>query len=277
MKKINIKIWLVYAIFSIIGITSMQSCGEDGLSPSNINLFSTSDEVALRRQLDSQIVTNKIEYPIYNNAAAETYIQGIVNEILQSGEIKYKSTFPYKIRIVKDDSIVNAFAIPGGYIYVYTGLLKFVDNEATLSAVLAHEIAHCERRHATKRMTKAYGLEFLMSIILGKSSSQLEQIAGNLFTNLYLLKNSRDDEYEADDYGFRYLKTSIWYPGGLVYFFNKIGANSDASFLEVLVSTHPMSQDRIDKVNKYVSESGATASESNVFTARYLQFKQTLP
>jgi len=277
MNKYNIKIWFIYAIFSIIGITAIQSCGDDGISPTNINIFSTSDEVTLGRQLDSQIVSNSIEYPIYNNTTATSYVQNIVNQILLSNVIKYKNTFNYQVKIIRDDSIVNAFAIPGGYIYVYTGLLKYVDNEATLAAVLAHEIAHCERRHATKRMTKAYGLEFLLSVILGDNASQLEQIAGNLFSNLYLLKNSRDDEYEADEYGFKYLQTSIWYPGGLVFFFNKIGANSDASFLEVLLSTHPLSQDRIDKVNEMVANAGITASESNIFTTRYVQFKQTLP
>lgn len=277
MNKYKIKIWFIYAILSIIGITAIQSCDDDGISPTNINIFSTSDEVTLGRQLDSQIVSNSIEYPIYNNTTATSYVQNIINQILQSSVIKYKNTFNYQVKIIKDDSIVNAFAIPGGYIYVYTGLLKYVDNEATLAAVLAHEIAHCERRHATKRMTKAYGLEFLLSVILGDNASQLEQIAGNLFSNLYLLKNSRDDEYEADEYGFKYLQTSIWYPGGLIFFFNKIGTNSDASFLEVLLSTHPLSQDRIDKVNEMLAQSGASASESNIFTTRYVQFKQTLP
>lgn len=277
MKVFNYKIWFAYAVISIVAILSVQSCGDDGISLPDLNVFSITDEAALGRQLDSQIVSNTIEYPIYNNASANSYVQDIVNEIIKSSAIKYRDAFPYKLRIVRDDATVNAFAIPGGYVYVYTGLLKFIDNEATLAAVLAHEVAHCERRHATKRMTKSYSIDFLLSIALGSSPGQLEQIAGSLFTNLYLLKNSRDDEYEADEYSFKYLKTSKWYPGGLIYFFDKIGAQSDASFLEVLLSTHPLSADRIDKVNGYLKEANIEPSESNVFTERYAQFKASLP
>ena len=75
------------------------------------------------------------------------YVSGLGNYVVNnSSYIKYKNVFPYKIEIIQDDSTVNAFCIPGGYIYVYTGLIKFLNNEAALTGVIAHEIAHAENR-----------------------------------------------------------------------------------------------------------------------------------
>ena len=91
---------------------------------------------------------------------------------------------------------------------VYTGLLKFIDNEATLAGVLGHEIAHAERRHATQRITKAYGVQILLSIVLGEKPAQIAEITANLFAGLALLTNSRADETEADEYSFGYLKST---------------------------------------------------------------------
>ncbi len=262
--------------FSLV-VFSFAGCGDNNsTNPLDFNAFSTSDDVTLGKQLDSQIRHTPAEYPLYNYLDQNTYVQSIVTEITNSSLIKYKTVFAYKTQIIKNDSVVNAFATPGGYVYVYTGLLKFIDNEATLAGILAHEIAHAELRHATKRMTKAYGVDFVLSLVLGNSSSQYAQIAANLFTGLAFLKNSRDDEYEADEYSFKYLQTSKWYPGAITYFFDKV-KTGNSSFLEELLSTHPMPEERIQKVKDMIQASGVTASESNLFTARYSAFKLNMP
>lgn len=192
------------------------SC-EDG-----INIFSTDGDVQLGLQLHQEITQNPNEYPILNNSDIQNYVQDIVNQIILSPSIRYRNKFKYQITIIRNNNVVNAFATPGGYIYVYTGLLKFLDNEATLASILAHEIAHCERRHTTQRLTKYYGVSILLDLILGNNPSTLEEIAANLFVGLAFLKNSRDDEYEADSYSFNYLTNTKWYPGALTFFFEKI-------------------------------------------------------
>lgn len=274
MKYLLLNYRSAYILLSFLFVFGLSSCGDDGTSA--INIFSTSDDVALGKQLDSQIRATPAEYPIYNDVTANQYVQNIANEIIKSSLIKYKGTFVYKTQIIKVDTIVNAFATPGGYVYVYTGLLKFIDNEATLASILAHEIAHAERRHSTARMTKQYGVDFLLSLVLGNNPSQYATIAANLFTGLGFLKNSRDDEYEADEYAFKYLQTSIWYPGAMTYFFDKV-KSGNASFLEVLLSTHPMPEDRIQKVKDLINAAGlATPTEANLFADRYANFKKSL-
>ncbi len=276
MKRLkNFSSYLFMSLIIISSSMFLSSCDEDG-GTSWFNLFSTSDDVALGQKLDAEISADPNTYPILNDANATAYLQGIMNKILNSPEIKYKSTFPYQIKIINTNT-VNAFAAPGGYIYVYKGLIKFLDNEATLAAVIAHEIAHAERRHATQRMTKQYGVSVLLGLILGDNPSQMEEIAANLLTGLGLLKNSRDDEYEADEYSFKYLMSTEYYAGATKFFFDKIGANSSGGTLEELLSTHPMPQDRIDAVDKLIEKNNLPApTEANLFTQRYTTFKNSI-
>ncbi|MBI5326209.1 MAG: M48 family metalloprotease [Ignavibacteriae bacterium] len=265
-------------LFFLFGIISFSFYGCDDFNPLDFNVFSVSDDKELGKQIDVQITSNQQEYPILNQPSATTYVQNIVNQIINSPEIEYKGVFDYRVKIIRKDNVVNAFATPGGYIYVYTGLLKFVDNEATLAGILAHEVAHAERRHSTKRMTKAYGVQFLLDLLLGENPDQFAEIAANLFTGLAFLKNSRDDEYEADEYSFKYLQSSIWYPGAMKYFFQKVGDNSGNSFLEGLLSTHPLNEDRIAQYEILISNAKlAPPNENNLFSNRYIQFKNTLP
>jgi predicted Zn-dependent protease len=222
--------------------------------------------------LDSVIQANPAEYPMLNNAQANAYLQGIVNQIIASPQIKYKGTFAYKVQII-NKNIINAFATPGGFVYVYTGLLKFADNEATVAGVLAHEIAHAERRHATKRMTKQYGLSLLAGLVLGNNPSTLEQIGANLITGLGLLKNSRDDEYEADEYSFKYLQDTKWYPGAIRYFLEKIQTQQKdkPSDFEEILSTHPLDDKRVNQINDLIKKANlAQPTESNLFSTSYI-------
>lgn len=277
MKKLALyskKIW--FAFFLLLAPLSFNGC-DDSTSPSDFNLFSPSDDLQLGQQLEAEIASNPNEYPILNNAQATAYLQNMVNTIINSPEIKYKGTFAYQVKIINTNT-VNAFAAPGGYLYVYKGLIKFLDNEATMAAVLAHEVAHAERRHATKRMTKQYGVTLLLGLLLGNNPSVLEEIASNLLTGLAFLKNSRDDEYEADEYSFKYLQSTSWYPGGTKLFFEKIGANQSGGKLEELLSTHPLPQDRITKIDNLIIQYNIPApSEANLFTSRYTTFKNSIP
>lgn len=267
---------LALIIITLALAPSFQSCG-DSSDPLGLNLYSTSDDRKMGDELDGQIVKNTAEYPIYSNATATAYVQAIADAIKLSPEIKYASVFSYKVKIIKNDTVVNAFAIPGGYVYVYTGLLKFLDNEATLASVIGHEIAHAECRHATQRMTKQYGMQYLLQLLLGSSPGELESIAANLFSNLALLKNSRDDEYEADSYAFKYLRSTKWYPGAMTYFFDKVKGDESNTFLTTLLSTHPLSQDRIDAVKALITEAKlATPTEANLLSVEYSNFKKLL-
>lgn len=123
-------------------------------------------------------------------------------------------------------------------------------------------------------MTKAYGISFLLDIVLGKNPSNIEKIASNLFAWLSLLKNCRDDKNESDSYSYDYLKSTVWYSGTLVFFFDKVNSNNGNSFLKVLLATHPLSKDRISKLNERIKNDNLLpANDSNLFQQRYYEYK----
>jgi beta-barrel assembly-enhancing protease len=248
---------IVSYLFFIITVVTFNSCSDGG-----INLFSKADEVQLGREVDAEIRANPQEYPIYNqDPSVKAYInQRIFQHILTSPKIANKSIYEYQIELLDKPEELNAFALPGGYIYIYTGLLKYLDSEAALAGVLGHEIAHAELRHATQRMTAYYGVSFLISLVLGENPSQVAEIATNLLVGLAFLRNSRADENQADQESFQYLRDTRYYPGGVKFFFEQLRddnlVSSQPSQVETFLSTHPAPVDRISNTNQRLQEAG---------------------
>ncbi|MCS6999411.1 MAG: M48 family metalloprotease [Bacteroidota bacterium] len=242
-----------------------------------VNIFPASYDAQLGANLDQEIRNNPREYPILNNETVRSAVQRMVDDIIRSPLVEHRGRFAYRVTIINDPNTLNAFCTPGGYIYVYTGLMKAIDNEATLAAILGHEIAHAERRHATKRMTKALGAQLLLDIALGKNPSRTTELAANLFVGLALLKNSRDDEAESDEYSFRYLQSTRWYPGALGYFFEKVKGRSGGA-IERLLSTHPLPEDRIKANAQRVQAANLPPpTEENLRSQPYQELKRLLP
>lgn len=181
----------------------------------------------------------------------------IFQHILNSPKVVKKDVYNYQFEIINQD-ILNAFAIPGGYIYLYTGLLKYLDSEAALAGVIGHEIAHIERRHSTQRLTAYYGISILLGLILGENPSQLAEIAANLFVGLAFLANSRSDENESDRLSFDYLRDTRYYPGGVKFFFEKMRddglVSQQSDKVATFLSTHPDPIDRISSTNQRLSD-----------------------
>lgn len=267
---------LVFLAALLVASAVFQSCEQS-------NIFSDKDDVELGEQFDKEIKANPKEFPMLEgHQNIKDYVTGFGKDILNSPKIIKRSIYPYNFQVV-DDTIINAFCTPGGFVYVYTGLMKFVDNEATLAGIVAHEIAHAERRHVTQRLTAYYGVSALLSFILGGNPSVLAEVAANLFVGLAFLKNSRDDETEADYYSIQYLKSTKWYPGGITFFFDKIKEEQrqkgdTPGDLDRLLSTHPLPNDRISFVNKELNKiSPKPDPTKGLFTDEYQEMKQKLP
>lgn len=280
MKVIRKNIVTIFLIVSIFWIALLfNSCTIGSGSGSGFNIYPVSEDIRIGKELSLEIKKNPKEYPLNNNSKVKNYLQSIIDEIIKAPEIQYRGVFEYKVEVINDDYVINAFAAPGGYIYVYTGLLKFVDNEATLAAVLAHEVAHAERRHTTQRMSKAYGMKILSDLYMEKNKNQTSELLTNMFTGLSLLSNSREDELEADEYSFKYLKSTKWYPGSIKFFFNKIIGNvgSSGSSFEALLSTHPLPKDRIDAVGQLLkTHQIPPPTEYNTNFRQYQEFIQSI-
>lgn len=249
-----------------------------GCGSSGVNLFSKSDDVQLGKQMAQQIAADPAHYPILNNPTLTNYLQSIEDRIVQSPNVKNKD-FHYRIQVINDPKTINAFTIPAGGIYVYTGLLNFINDESALAGVLAHETTHADHRHATRNLTQAYGLQIISSLALGNNPGMIAQIVSSLGSQLTILKFSRDDEQEADQGSFddlNQLSGRPWWPGGVNIFLQKSLAAqpSQPGAFQQLFLTHPVDQQRINAINADIRSAGlpsATAAQLNV--ANYARYK----
>jgi len=248
------------------------SCNKDG---GGINIFSVEDDKQLGLQMQQEIQGHPAEYPLLSESLyPESYqhIRGVKDAILATGEVAFDTEFEWAVHIIRDDSVLNAFCTPGGYIYFYTGLIKFLDNDAEFAGVMGHEMAHAARRHSTQQMTTAYGIQVLLSVVLGENPALLAQMAADLAAGVAALAFSRNDEYDSDEYSVRYLYKTTYDARGVAGFFEKMtGSQQPPEFL----STHPNPDNRVEKIHELWLELGG--KEGNEYPEEYLAFKNTLP
>ena len=241
-----------------------------------VNVFSVNDDIALGEQITEEILNNPEEFPILDrnqHPEAYAYLERIRDEILSSDDIRYRDRFSWDIYII-DKDVFNAFALPGGNTFYYTGLMKFVDNEASLAGVIGHEIAHSDRRHSTNRLTKIYGFQIVASLLLGNNPNLVQQILSDLALTTTALAFSRQDEFEADEFAVRYLYPTEIDSRGVAYFFEKMDADAPPNWM-VYFSTHPPSPDRIEAVHELHENLGG--KPGNLFEDRYQEFLNLLP
>jgi Zn-dependent protease with chaperone function len=231
----------------------LTGCTSSGAVFDGINLFTIEDDIALGEQLRDQIAASPEDFPILDEGAypeAYEHIYRIRDEILSTGEVIYADDFAWEAYIIDDPETLNAFCAPGGYIYVYTGLIEFLEHEDELAGVMGHEIAHADQRHSTQQLTKAYGLSALLGLALGEDPGLLAELAAGLVN----LSFSRADESEADDYSVEYLCQTGWAADGAAGFFEKLEGGEIPEFL----STHPSSDTRIEDITAYAVELGCS-------------------
>lgn len=242
----------------------------------NINLFSVSDDIALGAQVDAEIRSKPQEFPVLDSAShasAYAHLYRIRNTILASAtEMNHKETFAWRCTIIDNDTVINAFCTPGGYMFFYTGLIKMLTNEAQFAGVMAHEMVHADRRHTTDQLTIVYGLDLMFQLLLGNNTNELGNIAAALAGNLGLLAYSRSNEYVADKYAVRYLYPSEYDAASLRDFFVLM---QNQPRPPVFLSTHPSPEDRLEKIDEEFLALGGVHGE--LFEARYTEFKNTLP
>ncbi len=264
----------IFFLFGLSVLLWLTSCNKD---ENGLNFFSLNDDKELGLKVKQEIEADPVQYPILDKnkyQAAYNYLEEMKNKILDGDKVTYKNEFAWELFIIQNDSIQNAFCTPGGYIYLYTGLIKYLDNATSLAGVLGHEIAHADKRHTTEAMTKQYGLSTLVSIVLGKNQNTLTDIAQGLVS----LSFSRENEKEADKYSVIYLCPTLYRANGASEFFQKI-IQQGGMQVPAFLSTHPNPDNRVDNINNETNSlscSGGNISQSEDVTA-YNAFKATLP
>ena len=240
-----------YFVFLILFIISCVTTGPGGKT--DFILISSAEEVEIGKQVAGDVESKE---KLLKNTTVQNYVNGVGQKIVKVCD---RRDIEYKFKVIDKDEI-NAFACPGGYIYVYSGLLETLDNEAQLAAILSHEVSHLVARHSMKKLQNIYGYAILAEIALGDKAKGVAGDIVNIAAMLILQGYSRDNEFEADRYGILYAKNAGYNSKGMIQVFEKfkkMEGNPPPAVLGLL-SSHPPAADRIRKGESEISRVGGT-------------------
>lgn len=197
------------------------------------------------------------QYKIVEGTVADSAIQKIKTRLVAAID---STPYRYEIKIIKNEQI-NAFTMPGGNIYVFSGLIKAADSPEEVAAVLAHEIGHAEKRHVVTRLINDMSTTAILSIITGGDPSVVAEVLRSVVGN----KFNREQEMEADKFGLQLLEDAHIPPKALARFFERLN-DKDLDYkedLEILM-THPHNNRRIEQARKYKTRNNFKAEPFNL-------------
>ena len=250
---------LAIALSLVAGVAEAQTKVSPGF-----NMFSPQQDVEIGAQSAAEA---ERQLPMVRDADVEAYVNRIGQKLAANAG---GPQFQYRFRVV-NASDINAFALPGGFIYINRGIIENARNEGEVAGVMAHEIAHSALRHGTHQASKAYaaqaGLQILGGLLGGKVGNNTAQIlntVGGVGLNALFLKFSRELETQADVRGAQILAASGYTPADMVSFFNTL-EKVDKSKKTTWLSDHPAPPDRIARIEK---EAAAAARAGHADTER---------
>ncbi len=242
---------------TLVAIMSVPACTHQGRAGAETAvaraLISDDQENQIGLQVKQEL-EQKEHVRYLNDAEVVSFVKGITDKVLPLAEGD-RPGVKWQVSVIDDAKTVNAFATPGGYLYVYSGLLLAADNPSEVAGVLSHEAGHVVARHSARQMVDAYGLQAVAALALGKNPGLASQLAAGIGGKGLMLANSRGDETEADEYGARYASAAGYDPRGLITFFEKLQTQEGKSpQLLKFLSDHPATPDRISHLQGYIAE-----------------------
>ena len=224
-------------------------------------LMSEQEEIQIGRQSDGEI---RGQMGLYDDAELPAYVRGVGQKLLGTS---HRPALPWSFAVV-DQPAVNAFAVPGGFIYLTRGILPFLRDEAELAAVLGHEIGHVDARHSAEAYSKQLSAGFGLAIagVLAPSTQRLQGLAGAGLGVLFL-KFGRDAELESDRLGVGYAASAGWDPQGVPGLLSTLArldaAGGSSRGVPNWALTHPPAADRVERIQEVVSATPAGSRATN--------------
>jgi beta-barrel assembly-enhancing protease len=238
-----------------------------------INLYSIEKEIALGKQLAQEVARQA-------KLAEDPLVTEFVNRLGQNLVRNSDAKVPFSFQVIESD-LPNAFALPGGFVFVHTGLIKMADEEAELAGALAHEIAHVAARHMTRQATKSQLANLAtipLSVILGGWTGYAARQAAGMAIPMTFLSFSRHDESEADYLGVQYMYAAGYDPTSSVALFEKLESleKKKPGRFGKLLSTHPPDGERMTKVQQEIQTILPSRAEYVVNTSEYAAMRERL-
>jgi predicted Zn-dependent protease len=217
-------------------------------------LLSPEDERRLGAQLSAQV---KQEEQVLDDPEVQQYVQR-VGQHVAAAIPEDERLFEFEFTVLDTPETVNAFALPGGHIFVNSGLIRAVGSEAELASVLAHEVAHVTLEHPSQQLAAQVGVSTLAQLALGNDPGLLQQLASGIAAQGYLAAHSRDAEAEADETGLGYLAAAGYSPKAMPRFFDELSqmARTQPNVVSNFFATHPAPGDRSADLQRMIRERG---------------------
>ena len=243
----NLRRWAVPLALAAL-LAPLAGCASSGVNKGQFNLISIEDEWQLGNQLAGDLARR---LRLLDDPVAQEYVDAVGRRIVAQTEM---ANLRWHFHIV-DDAEINAFAIPGGHVYVNTGLIEKSPNVAAFTGALAHEISHVVARHSTEQLSKAYGIEAIGGAVLGRNPAVYEQILASILAQGAMARFSRSAEGEADRLGAAYMYKAGYDPQGMVQMFETLLAERrrQPGSVERFFASHPLTEERIREVRKEIA------------------------
>ncbi|MBI4358595.1 MAG: M48 family metalloprotease [Candidatus Omnitrophica bacterium] len=236
---------LLNRVFAVLVLASVcAGCAYVEPFVQELNLISVPEEKEIGTKFEAEIAK---EMPLVDDSVLNGRIQTMGERLLKGLP---RRDFDYRFHIVQDKT-PNAFTIPGGIIYVHTGLFDFTADDSELAGVLAHEIGHAYERHPAKAISRAYGVAYLSQLLFKDPEGKSKKIALEIAKGGILSRYSRQDEYEADKVGYAIVKKAGYPTRGLVSFLRKIRKLEGSGAPMPFLSSHPPTLDRIARLESF--------------------------
>jgi beta-barrel assembly-enhancing protease len=229
-----------------------------------LNLISVKDEVAIGRQAQQQV---RQQVPELRDRTVSNYIEGLGRKLAARAD---GPRYPYSFDVANYRDI-NAFALPGGPIWIHRGTIDAARSEAQLAGVLAHEIAHIANRHAAEQISKGtvanVGLGILGALLGNGTGSQIAQLGAGVAAQATMMKFSRDDEREADMKALLYMKRAGYDPRGMVEFLQVLRAQQgrDPGSVQTFFASHPAPRERVRRLEQEATRLAGGRRDSQAF------------
>ena len=232
-----------------------------------VNLYSLEKEMALGKQLAEEV---RRQVKVVDDPLISEYINRIGQNLVRNSD----AVVPFTFRVIEGDS-PNAFALPGGYVFVYTGLIKISSEEDELAAAMAHEIAHVAARHMTRQATRS---QLAGLILAGAPGGTVIRQGARLGVPAAFLHFTRQDESEADYLGLQYLYAAGYDPNGAISLFEKLESlqRKEPGTVARVFATHPKDAARIRKTEQEIERILPARAEYLVNTSEYTAIRQRL-
>jgi predicted Zn-dependent protease len=242
-----------------------------------ITLVSVEEEIAIGKQADAQM---RKETPRISDAAVVRYVRDVAGRLAR---VAVGPKYPYSVA-VSDSGEINAFALPGGPVWIHRGVIEKAGNESQMASVIAHEIAHIASRHAATQLTTVamtrWSISFLSSLLGNTGGAGGAQVAAEFLASGAFLRFSRDEEREADRVGLSLMRRAGWDGRGMVEMFEilKKEAGRNPTSVEAFFSSHPSPQARITELKAVVAgrrDGRRDSREFQVVKARLLKMHKS--